>query len=157
MKKVLLVAAIAAAAWVAQDRFVAGGDAAPPEREIAAAHVDTRTDPARGYAIIAEAFESRRDSLQVEGHGTVSRLLADDNDGSRHQRFILRLDSGQTLLVAHNIDLAARLAGLEVGDVVEFRGEYEWSDKGGVIHWTHHDPDGDHVGGWLRHAGRAYQ
>ena len=157
MKKVLLVAAIAAAAWVAQDRFVAGGDAAPPEREIAAAHVDTRTDPARGDAIIAEAFESRRDSLQVEGRGTVSRLLADDNDGSRHQRFILRLDSGQTLLVAHNIDLAPRVAGLAVGDEVAFFGEYEWSDRGGVIHWTHHDPDGDHVGGWLRHAGRAYQ
>ena len=112
---------------------------------------------ARSDAILADAFEQRRRSLQVEGRGEVSRLLADDNDGSRHQRFILRLASGQTLLVAHNIDLAGRIAGLEVGDTVAFFGEYEWSDRGGVIHWTHHDPDGRHVGGWLRHEGVTYQ
>ena len=107
--------------------------------------------PAEGAdAVLAQAYTDQRSNLQVEGRGTVERVLADDTNGSRHQRFILRLDSGQTLLVAHNIDLAARLAGLEVGDVVEFRGEYEWSDKGGVIHWTHHDPQGRHPGGWAR-------
>ncbi|MCJ7592821.1 MAG: DUF3465 domain-containing protein [Woeseiaceae bacterium] len=30
---------------------------------------------------------------QVSGTGTVSRILPDDNEGSRHQRFILRLGS----------------------------------------------------------------
>ena len=108
-------------------------------------------------ARLATAFERRESSLQVRGRGTVERLLPDDHDGSRHQRFILRLDSGQSLLVAHNIDLAPRVAGLGVGDSVEFFGEYEWNDRGGVIHWTHHDPDGSHVGGWLRHAGRIYE
>ena len=111
--------------------------------------------PAGSDAILAAAHADQRSNVQVDGRGTVVRLLADDTNGSRHQRFILRLDSGQTLLVAHTIDLAARLADLQVGDVVEFRGEYEWSDKGGVIHWTHHDPQGRHPAGWVRRADAA--
>lgn len=108
-------------------------------------------------ADIARAFEQRLTAYQVQGAGTVERVLSDDNDGSRHQRFVLRLGSGQSLLVAHNIDLAPRIASLEPGDDVSFYGEYEWNDRGGVIHWTHHDPQGIHVGGWLEHNGQRYQ
>jgi hypothetical protein len=108
-------------------------------------------------AVLAAAFRDRSSDLQVEGHGTVVHILPDDNDGSRHQRFLLDLDSGQTLLVAHNIDLAPRIANLRKGDRVGFYGEYEWNDKGGVIHWTHHDPRGRHPGGWLEHEGRRYE
>jgi len=107
--------------------------------------------------LLREAFENRRNSFQVEGQGTVISILQDDLEGSRHQRFIIRLDSGQTLLVAHNIDLAPRINSLQVGDSVMFYGEYEYKPEGGVIHWTHHDPDGSHVGGWLKHNGRTYQ
>lgn len=110
-----------------------------------------------GDSILEEAFEQRQSDLQVQGSGEIVKLLADDNDGSRHQRFILRLTSGRTLLVAHNIDLAPRIASLKIGDFVEFYGEYEWNQKGGVIHWTHHDPRGRHVSGWLKHNGRTYQ
>ncbi|QOY51204.1 DUF3465 domain-containing protein [Candidatus Sulfurimonas baltica] len=45
---------------------------------------------------------------QMCDSGDVIRVLSDDNTGSRHQRFIIRLSSGQTLLIAHNIDLAPK-------------------------------------------------
>jgi hypothetical protein len=106
---------------------------------------------------IANAFREQRSGVEVVGRGVVTRVLADDTDGSRHQRFILRLDSGQTLLVAHNIDIAPRLASLASGDVVEFKGVYEWNSKGGVIHWTHRDPNGAHQAGWLKYQGGTYQ
>ena len=107
--------------------------------------------------LIADAYRNQLSDIQVSGSGSVSRVLSDDNKGSRHQRFILRLASGKTILIAHNIDLAPRINSLEKGDLVEFFGEYEWNSKGGVIHWTHHDPSGRHVGGWLKHNGRKYE
>ena len=108
-------------------------------------------------SVIAEAFANRTSDIQVRGSGSVIRILSDDNDGSRHQRFIVQLASGQTLLIAHNIDLAPRVAGLAEGDRIEFFGEYEWNDEGGVIHWTHKDPQGRHVAGWIKHRGVTYQ
>jgi hypothetical protein len=106
---------------------------------------------------LSAAFAEQKRGIQVTGEGMVTKLLADDTEGSRHQRFILTLSSGQTLLVAHNIDLAPRLASLKTGDSVAFNGVYEWNAKGGVIHWTHRDPSGRHQAGWLKHAGRTYQ
>ncbi|MHA2714255.1 DUF3465 domain-containing protein [Vibrio owensii] len=107
--------------------------------------------------VLMQAYQSQQSDVQVRGSGVVIRVLRDDNVGSRHQKFILKLESRQTLLVAHNIDLAPRVANLNVGDRIEFNGEYEWNSKGGVLHWTHHDPQGRHEGGWLKHNGRTYQ
>lgn len=85
------------------------------------------------------------------------RLLSDDLDRPRHQRFIVQLASGQTLLISHNIDIAPRIDGLELGDSVSFNGEYVWNAKGGIVHWTHHDPQGRHVAGWLKHKSQRYR
>ncbi len=107
--------------------------------------------------VLARAFEQGTSNLQVEGKGVVRRILSDDKDGARHQRFILALESGQTLLIAHNIDVAPRVVGLREGDVVAFSGEYEWNAEGGVIHWTHRDAARRHASGWLKHNGATYQ
>ena len=123
----------------------------------------SRPEPVQGRLssdsdqILRRAFESQTSKLEVEGRGVVKRLLPDDNQGSRHQRFILELSSGQTLLIAHNVDLAPRIPGLQQGDEVDFRGEYDWNPEGGVVHWTHHDPDGLHPDGWLKHKGKTYR
>jgi hypothetical protein len=108
-------------------------------------------------AEIASVYQHRTSNVQIEGQGTVVKVLPDDNDGSRHQRFIVRLGSGQTILIAHNIDVAPRVSSLKKNDVVRFYGQYQWNKKGGVIHWTHRDPRGSHVPGWIEHNGRIYQ
>ena len=107
--------------------------------------------------ILKQAFTNKKSGLQVQGRGTVTRLLSDDLTGSRHQRFILRLNSGQTLLMAHNIDIAPRLIGLRAGEIVAFYGQYEWNSQGGLIHWTHHDPAKKHINGWLKYKTKIYQ
>ena len=61
-----------------------------------------------------------------------------------------------TVLIVHNIDLAPRVP-LQVGDSVSLRGDYVWNDRGGLVHWTHHDPAGRHIPGWIEHRGRRYQ
>ena len=94
---------------------------------------------------------------QVQDSGKVVKILADDNRGSRHQKFLVKIASGQKLLFAHNIDLAPRIDDIQVGDFISFRGEYVYNPKGGVVHWTHLDPQGRHFGGWIKHNGNTYQ
>ncbi|MDT0498142.1 DUF3465 domain-containing protein [Algiphilus sp. W345] len=106
---------------------------------------------------LAAAFSRHESGLQVQGGGTVIAVLPDDNKGSHHQRFVLRLESGQTLLIAHNIDLAPRIERLREGDFITFSGEYEWNPEGGVVHWTHRHPAGRHADGWLQRAGQIYR
>ena len=122
----------------------------------AATATEQRTAPVDDAAL-GRAFANRISDIQVKGRGKVISLLPDDVSGSRHQRFIVRLASGQTLLISHNIDIAPRVAGLKVGDTVRFYGEYVWNAKGGIIHWTHHDPQGRHVTGWVIHNGKTYK
>ena len=110
-----------------------------------------------GDSSISRAFASRTSNIQVEGEGKVIRVLPDDLNGLRHQRFIVELASGQTLLLTHNIDIAPRLDGIKIGDSVSFNGEYVWNEKGGVVHWTHHDPQGRHVTGWIKYNGKIFK
>ena len=106
--------------------------------------------------ILKDAYENKTSNLQVHGIGSVAKELADDTSGSRHQRFILTLASGQTLLISHNIDISTKIDTLSVNDLVEFYGEYVWNTKGGLVHWTHHDPDHKHEDGWLKYNGIMY-
>jgi len=115
-----------------------------------------RGDAADDTDVIMQAFNARRSDVWVQASGTVVKTLADDNDGSRHQRFLVELSNDITILIAHNIDLAPYIP-LQRGDTVEFRGEYEWNDKGGVVHWTHHDPRGRKAGGWITHRRKKYE
>lgn len=106
---------------------------------------------------VVEAFQRKQSHVWVEGAGEVVKLLPDDNQGARHQKFLVRINATQTLLFAHNIDLAPRVTDLKVGDDIAFRGEYVFNPKGGVVHWTHRDPRGQQEGGWIKHQGKSYE
>lgn len=106
---------------------------------------------------IEHIVQQQQSDVQIDVTGKVIKLLPDDLDGSRHQKFIIKLADGQTILIAHNIDLAPRIDNLNKGDLIAIYGEYEWNQKGGVIHWTHHDPAQRHPDGWIKHQGKIYQ
>ena len=109
-----------------------------------------------GAREVERLFQQQLSGQEVEIRGRVQRILPDDTEGSPHQRFVLELVTGQTLLVAHNLDIAQRVP-LQAGDPIEARGEYEWNEQGGVLHWTHHDPNGQRRGGWILHGGTRYR
>ena len=111
---------------------------------------------APGTQTVQQAFEPRSKGKWLESTGQVVKLLKDDLKGSRHQRFIVKVPGGLTVLISHNIDLAPRLP-LQKGCQLSFRGRYEWNEKGGVVHWTHRDPQGRINGGWIECRGKRYR
>ncbi|MEM1435130.1 MAG: DUF3465 domain-containing protein [Pseudomonadota bacterium] len=113
------------------------------------------TTPSSGA--VAQAFAERVSDRILVDSGRVIKVLPPDNDGKPHQRFIVQVQPRLTVLVAHNLTLAPRIENLRAGDRVRFKGEYEYSAKGGVVHWTHHDPKGWREGGWVEHQGQRYE
>ena len=103
------------------------------------------------------AFAEHQSGVEVTAEGSVTRLLADDTGPSgTHQRFVIGLAGAtQTVLVTNNVDVGRRVP-LTIGDDVIVRGEYVWNDQGGLIHFTHHDPDHTHEDGWIELKGTRY-
>jgi hypothetical protein len=137
--RLLLAVAAAIVAWLL--------DLTPPTSDRSPSGVGGTTE-------VVRAIEQRRSNQWIETEAVVTRPLADDTRGSRHQRILVDI-AGRSVLIAHNIDLAERVP-VERGDRIRVRGEFEWNDKGGVIHWTHRDPDGRRRGGWIEHGGRRF-
>ncbi len=104
-----------------------------------------------------EAFAGQQSDVIVQCDLVVFKLLRDDNTGHRHQKLLARLPNhDHTVLIAHNIDLADRVP-VETGETITVKGEYEYNDEGGVVHWTHHDPQRRRAGGWIEHEGKRYE
>ncbi len=108
-------------------------------------------------AAVERAFAEHRSGVEVTAQGSVTRVLSDDTGPTgRHQRFVIRLEGAtQTVLVTNNIDVGKRVP-LAMGDDVVVHGEYIWNDEGGLIHFTHHDPDHSHEDGWIEWRGVRY-
>ena len=147
---------IAAAILEYRVRTALDDPAAYPPPAAATATTATALAETEPLGEIEAAYSTRRSGFMTETDGTVAKILPDDREGSRHQRFVVRLASGHSVLIAHNVDLAERVP-LRRGERVRFRGQYEWNDLGGVVHWTHHDPEGRHDAGWIEYRDERYQ
>lgn len=130
-----------------------GKKPAAPKKDDSAAKPEQRDDT----ALIKKLFQTMQSDAQVEAEGTVVVLLADDTDETPHQRFLVELSNDITVKIAHNTKISPYLP-LKVGDKIRFHGEYEYNDKGGVVHWTHRTlgTRNKHPHGWLLHKGKKY-
>lgn len=108
-------------------------------------------------AAIVQDFQTHRSQVEVTADATVIQVLPDRTGPSGpHERFIIKLTSGDlTLLVEHNLSIGTR-APVTVGDHVIVHGEYIWNSQGGLIHFTHHDPEGKHEGGFIQDNGTTF-
>ena len=148
----ILFVAVLAVAWWLESRKEG-------ERPRGAPAGDGRAEaPAEAAATgaLREAIRGKRSGVWVEGEGRIVHLLPDDRVPPRHQLCLVELDFGHTIKISHNVDLAPKVPWKK-GDRLAFRGRFEWNDKGGVVHWTHHDPQGRREGGWLRHGDRTFR
>ncbi len=116
----------------------------------------TKNEQKQAISQIREAKNNTNAQFWVGLNGKIVHKLKDDLSGSRHQKFLISPSSDITLLVAHNIDLASRVP-IKKGDSISVYGRYEWNNRGGVIHWTHHDPKGLKKGGWIKANGKVYR
>lgn len=134
-------------------RFVALRNSDQPKQS---QHTPTTTESLHNESI-QRAIERQLSTVQVEGRGDIVKVLPDDTQGDRHQRMLVSVAPGKTILIVHNIDIAPRIQGVREGDEIVFSGEFKWNEKGGLVHWTHHDPRKKHADGWIRYQDRTYQ
>ncbi|MBL8877200.1 MAG: DUF3465 domain-containing protein [Phycisphaerae bacterium] len=111
---------------------------------------------------VRDLYNAKRGDAWVETTGRVEKLLPDDTDTSdnsdKHQKFLLLVPGDITVLVAHNISTARRVP-IRQGDSITLRGEYEYTEKGGTIHFTHKPKYSSRgvQGGWIEFKGARYE
>ncbi len=93
-------------------------------------------------------------AVEVTASGQIARLLGSYTSRSgTHEGFLIRSGS-LTLHVEDNTSITGPIP-LTKGEPVSLQGQYECND--GVIHWTHRDPRGRHIGGFIQAGGKIYR
>ncbi|MFZ1386729.1 MAG: DUF3465 domain-containing protein [Thiolinea sp.] len=151
---IMIALLIAAAAWQYFSGNI-GQQTTKPTTTPSSATTSKPLDQSKTIAQLRQAANDPNAKFWTNIQGSVIKNLKDDNEGDRHQKFLVQVANDLTLLVSHNIDVASRVPVRE-GDTVKIKGEYVWNNRGGVIHWTHHDPKGRKAGGWIEVNGTRY-
>lgn len=109
-------------------------------------------------AAVCSAYHAGRSHVEVVADGTVTRVFGmQPGRISPHEGFLIRLASGCDAIV--RVEANADFTGpipLHRGERVTVKGEYEYYPRGGVIHWTHHDPRNHHEAGFVEIGTKLY-
>lgn len=109
----------------------------------------TSLAPAKNeFRLVEKAWQNQQSNVVVQVEGKVIVEFPDFKDLSTHQQFMIVLENNHRVLVSHDIGIA-KPVNVGIGSVVRVKGEYDWTRDGGVIHWTHRDPEGRREGGWV--------
>ena len=108
-----------------------------------------------GVHVVEKAYYDKESDLMVEVTGEVVRVVRPVEGNEGHQEFQMSLPNGQVLLVVRNTSARDR-APVEVHDRVTVRGDYQWSEMGGVVHGAQRDYSMDRRHGWVEIDGKKY-
>jgi len=104
---------------------------------------------------ITSAWHKKSSNLLVEVDARVVLLLPNRDDIKKLQRFLVELENGHRLEVAHDLELSENVP-VGVSSLIRLKGEFDYNENGGLIHWTHADPAGNRDGGWIEHNDMRY-
>ena len=105
---------------------------------------------------LVSAIQNRRSlSFLQAAQLTVTQVLPDDNVGLKHQKFVVQTSRAQSVMIVYNLDLCPRVP-VRVGDRVAVGGEFIWSGRSALVHWTHYDPQSRRPSGYIYHNNLAY-
>jgi hypothetical protein len=110
-------------------------------------------------AHVCALYASGTSDAEVVAQGTVLGVLGTHNGPSgEHEGFLLKLTQQCDLMlrVETNVDITGPVP-LRAGETVTVKGQFEDDPGGGVIHWTHRDPSGRHVAGYVLAGGKYYE
>ncbi|WP_155723962.1 DUF3465 domain-containing protein [Bdellovibrio bacteriovorus] len=105
--------------------------------------------------IVRAVNDQRRVDFVEGGSMVVVKVLPDDNQGLAHQKWTVRLSNGKNMQAVYNSDMCPRVP-VKVGDVIAMGGQFIWTNKGGLLHWLHHDPRGKRPDGYVYVNGKFY-
>lgn len=102
-------------------------------------------------------YNSQRGGVFVESVGRIVKILDDQITPYPAQVILIRLSSGQKLIIKHDINLGSALPTLKKAEALQFKGIYKWNDRGGMILSTHKNNDFPKHSGWLKYDDKIYQ
>ncbi|MEK7432485.1 MAG: DUF3465 domain-containing protein [Cyanobacteriota bacterium] len=94
--------------------------------------------------------------------GTVTEKLPDDNDGLKHEVFMIKMTQGKykekIVKVAHDTSYAPYIEELKAGDNLEIKGDLIINATPEmVLHWTHKSDNPKHPSGYIKLNGKVYE
>ncbi len=100
--------------------------------------IDTETKNQLVYVNYKESTKNKKPAAEnAIFQAIVTKLLPDDNDGLKHQLFMIRITSekyqGAIVKVAHNTGVAPQVP-VQIGSIVEIKGDFLANESPMVLH-----------------------
>lgn len=106
---------------------------------------------------LVRAVRSQKAQFYIEaGNLVVTKLLPDDRNGLKHQKWEARLSNGEVIQVVYNSDMGDRVP-VKIGDKFGVGGQFVWGrQRMGVMHWLHEDKREKRPDGYVFFNGTVY-
>jgi hypothetical protein len=106
--------------------------------------------------LIVSAWQQEKSNFHVQFEARVILKLPDEDNYGNAQKFLVVLENGHRLLISHDLEISTRVP-IVVNSLIRVKGEYDWNETGGMVHWTHRDINNERDGGWIELNNHRYR